>query len=216
MIEIFTQGRDIHSEMASLIFKKSLSEITKKSVERYAAKRIVHASDYDMHANTFAKRYNKDAADAGYPLISVAQAQAFLNAFHEAVPELRSGYHAHIQELVSKTKILTNPFGRRMIFHDRIGQDLFRQAYAWYAQSTVADITNTILEAIWKSLDVLLQVHDSILIQCKPDEINDIVKFMKSANPTVEVGGTPLRIPMEFKTSEVSWFDLKELEAVAA
>jgi DNA polymerase-1 len=216
MIETFRSGRDIHSQTASLIFKRPAAEFTKKSVERYSAKRIVHASNYDMHAPTFAKRYNEDAVRSNMPFIDIKYAQELLTLYHQAVPELRQNYHKDLQHLVETTKTVTNPFGRRMIFHDRVGPDLFRAAYAWYAQSTVADITNVILAAIAKEFDILLQVHDSILVQCRKGEEETVISAMHSANPTIIVGGEPLKIPLEFKAGSVSWYDMEEYKEVTA
>jgi len=220
MMDVFahdpsTPEGDIHRHTAALIYEKLVAEIDKKSDERYSAKRIVHACDYDMHANTFAKRYNKDAADQGKSLISIQEAARLLNLYHLKVPELRNNYHALIKQLLETTKTLTNPFDRRIIFHDRVGQDLFRQGYAWYAQSTVGDITNIILEAIYKYIDVLLQVHDSVLWQCRHDEVKDTIKLIKSANPTFSVGGVTLQIPIEYKVSDVSWYDMQDYKEAA-
>jgi len=217
MIKTFEEGRDIHSATAALIFNRAVETITKESPERYSAKRIVHACDYDMHANTFAKRYNEDAAKSGMPLISVEQASILLDTYHQAVPELRNGYHKWIREQVETTKLLTNPFGRRIVLHDRIGPELFRESYAWYAQSTVADVTNIILDAIIDFFDVMLQVHDSILIQCTKTDVPNIVKQMRLANPWFEVGGKLIQIPMEFKVSDSSWYEMKAYkEEIAA
>jgi uracil-DNA glycosylase family 4 len=173
---------------------------------------ITGNSNYGMSPPTFAKRYNKDAADNNMPLISIQESAKFLASFHESVPELRAGYHAGIETQLKMDKTLWNPFGRRMVFHDRIGPDLFRAGYAWYAQSTVADVTNIILDSICEELDVLLQVHDSVLVQCAPNEVNQVIKIMKLANPTFTVGGEPLKIPMEFKQSSISWGDLKDYD----
>ena len=218
MLEVFkhdqrTPEGDIHRHMAALVFEKPLEEITKKGPERYAAKRIVHASNYDMKALTFSKRYNKDAADNNMPLISVEQAGAYLSALHTKMPELKQNYHAWIEEQLNSTKTLVNPFGRKAMFHDRLGPDLYRSGYAWYPQSTVADITNTILmECCDAGLDLLLQVHDSVLVQCRHSEVDDVIRFMRSVNPIVNVRGIPVSIPMEFKISDVSWGHLQDYE----
>lgn len=217
MIDVFKAGGDIHATNAAMIYDKLLSEITKKSVERYAAKQLLHAADYDIHGPTFAKTYNKKSVVAGYPLISIAEATSLLNKYHEKVPELRNNYHKNIREQVEKTKILWNPFGRRMKFHERVGNELYRQAYNWFAQSTVADAINVILKVISAYYTLLLQVHDSILIQCKPNQIKDAITIMNEANPEFIVGGMPLRIPLEFKISETSWYDMSEYtEKIAA
>jgi DNA polymerase-1 len=168
--------------------------------------------DYAVMGPTFTKSYNKDAAGMGYPLIDVKTGTSMLARYNAKVPELKQNYHAWIEEQLKTTKILHNPFGRRMVFHDRVGQDLFRAGYAWYAQSAVGDVANIILAEVAKSLDVLLQVHDSILIQCKEDEIKDIMKLMKSINPVFTVGGMDLQIPMEFKWSAVSWYDMVDIK----
>lgn len=213
MIEAFLSGEDIHVRNACLIFDLSKDKVTKEI--RYTAKRIVHACNYDMQAPRFAQVYNKDAAEQGFPLINIATAGAFIGKYHEAVPSLRSVYHKEIQELLSTTKILTNPFGRRIIFHDRIGHDLFKQGYAWYAQSTVADLINIIYERVARlNLHVKLQIHDALLIQCKPEERNDVARILKEVSQIpILIEGRELIIPMEIKAGDpgVSWKDLKKV-----
>jgi uracil-DNA glycosylase family 4 len=222
MLDVFvhdpnTIEGDIHRHTASIIFEMALDTITKESDERYAAKRIVHASDYGMHANTFSKRFNKDAADSGHRLISITEAAGYLGKYHEKVPELRSGYHRWIQDQVRATKLLFNPYGRRMKFHDRIGEDLYRAGYAWYAQSTVTDIINTILKVIAKTYDVWLQVHDSILACCWPHEIPSLIALIKASNPVIIVGGMSLQIPIGIKVSTISWLNMEDYkEQIAA
>jgi DNA polymerase-1 len=170
--------------------------------------------NYKVMGPTFTKSYNKDAADMGYPLIDIKTGSAMLATYMARVPELSQNYHAWIEEQLKATKILYNPFGRRMVFHDRIGQDLFRAGYAWYAQSAVADVTNMILACAAKVFDVLLQVHDSVLLQCKASEVKEVIEFMRASNPTFIVGGEKLTIPMEFKVSDVSWYDLTDYKEV--
>jgi uracil-DNA glycosylase family 4 len=212
MIDAFTNNKDIHSETAVVVLGFEREKVTKKSPERFAAKTVVHSADYDVHGPTFAKSYNKKAAEMGYALISSKIATELLARYHANVPELKGNYHKWIEDQLKTTKTLYNPFGRRMVFHDRIGGDLFRAGYAWYAQSTVADVTNIILASICEEFDVLLQVHDSILLQCLPEEVPYVINKMKLANPTFTVGGMDLRIPMEVKTSSISWYDLKDYE----
>jgi hypothetical protein len=43
---------------------------------------------------------------------------------------------------LSKDRSLINPFGRRRIFMDRWGDELFKEAYSFIPQSTVADKLN--------------------------------------------------------------------------
>jgi DNA polymerase-1 len=222
-IELFLSGKDIHKETAVVIFVKVVDEITGE--ERYVAKRIRHAINYDMHPPKFAAVYNKDAVELGYPFIDIPTAKGHIEKFHEMSPGLKKNYQKELAEEVSRTKTLFNVFGRRMRFHDRIGQDLFRAAYGWYAQSTVGDLTNTVLMKAKEKLQdkgrcfIAHQMHDGLLVQCKRKDVEDTAsEILKMSKIPLDICGDknvePLVIPMEFKKGD-DWYNLEEFEVAA-
>jgi DNA polymerase-1 len=212
LVKIFESGQDIHKYVASIIFKKLADLIS--FMERYTAKRIVHASNYDMGPKKFAEIYNMDIArfNLDIPFINKIQAAAFQRIVHKAFPNIRDVYHREIREEVSKTKTLHGIWGSRMIFHDRIGPDLFRAAYAYYAQNAIGQLTNIILMKIAKDVTVLHQMHDGLLMQVKPDEVKDVMNYIHDqAQIPITIEGRTIIIPEEYGVGD-NWGEMKEVE----
>ena len=81
-------------------------------------------------------------------------------------------WHQSIREELRATRTLINLLGRKYEFKGAFDDNLFRAAYAYKPQSTVADIVHRAKIAIWqdqkilsKNWELLVQVHDSILLQ---------------------------------------------------
>ena len=81
-----------------------------------------------------------------------------------------------VQAQLMKDRILTNAFGRKRKFMDRWGYNLFKEAYSWIPQSTIADKLNRdgVLfiynnQQWFKPVELLNQVHDSIVFQIPID-----------------------------------------------
>ena len=201
MKEVFKSGGDIHRKNAGYIFRKSEDSVT--SNERYLAKRMVHASNYGMGSNTM----------AAYCGMSKNEAQVAQKRYFEAFPNILS-WQSKVREEVKKTRVLTNPFGRRRVFFDRMGKDLFKEAYAFVPQSTLVDDVNKgTIELFYKGeprLEILTQTHDSVLVQVKPEDVGWAIKLMKDClEQPFLCGGELLTIPVEVKTG-LSWGELKE------
>jgi uracil-DNA glycosylase family 4 len=211
MIDVFESGKDIHNETASAIFECAVSEVNKD--QRYTGKRTNHASNYDMSYKKFVQVYNEDAIKYGTKVIQYADGKHYMAVYHQKYINIRGVYQAQIKHQVKTTKTLTNPFGRRMIFHDRVGPELFRSAYAWYAQSTIADFTNMVLTAIFDDMYCVHQMHDGILILCSPNEVNDAIELITEAAKIpifVEGYAKPVYIPVDFKVGD-NWKDMHDV-----
>jgi len=101
-----------------------------------------------------------------------AEAKRVINLYRTVAYPGIPIWYTTIKEKLRKDRTLENCFGRKRIFRDAWGPDLFRAAYAQVPQSTVFDITRIGMEKItddvskemWE-LDILSQVHDSVLTQ---------------------------------------------------
>ena len=219
MIEAFENGEDIHRITGADIFDRPLIEIPKKdktpeglATSRYTGKRTNHAGNYGMKSYKFAMVYNKDAAENSSPLISVSDADVFMQRFHAANPEIRQVYQASIIQELKKTRILWNPFGRRMVFHDRIGAELFRQGFAGYAQSTIGDLVNIVYEKVYRHICVINQGHDSIICHVHKSKVAETVKRIQEASKIpIKLSGGILIVPWEFKIGP-NWMALEDYE----
>ena len=222
MIKAFDAGLDIHRMTAADIFDLAIEQIPMKdktpdgtATARYTGKRTNHAGNYGMKAYKFAMVYNKDAAENNAPLISVQDADIFMKRFHMANPEVEQVYQANIMAELRKNKVLWNPHGRRMVFHDRIGPELFRQGFAWYAQSTIGDLVNEVFKKVFRYVYVINQGHDSLICQVHKNEVAEVVKRINdAAQIPIKLAGGTLIVPWDFKVGP-NWMALEDYESAA-
>jgi len=210
LIRLFEGGGDIHRKNASNIFSVSEEEVSKD--QRQLAKRIVHASNYGMGPIKFKETCN----DAGFDL-TASQAKSLLYKYHALYPGIHR-WHINIATQVRKNRILETPMGRKRMFFGRLSDDLFREAYSFIPQAVVSDHLNTGLIKMHAAIqqkqygEVLAQVHDSMLCQCTPAHVQDVIALMKEC-----VGEGPMvknkvwKIPMDFMVGP-NWDALKEMK----
>lgn len=169
MISAFENNIDIHSLTASLIFKKSISQVSAASgscqlgagrdSERDWGKKANHSLNYGLGYKEFSLRYE----------LPETEGKLLVENYHFAYPGIRGSYYNWIQALL-KDRVITNCFGRRRYFQDVT----LERAYAFIPQSTVADKINMQgLLYIWNNqdifepVDILMQVHDSIVFEVR-------------------------------------------------
>jgi uracil-DNA glycosylase family 4 len=171
MISAFENKIDLHKQTAGLIFTKPWEEISDEAgsstigggnfSERFWGKKANHGLNYDLGYKTFAFLYE----------ISESEAKFIVERYHKAYPGVRQ-YHAWIRHQLSKNRTIENLFGRKRLFLDRWGDELFKSTYSYIPQSTVAEIINRrgliyiyYNQQLFKPVDLLLQVHDNIIFQ---------------------------------------------------
>ena len=177
MIEAFEGNKDVHSLTASLITGGQFSpeEIKQQDKDdikcplgggiytwRFWGKKANHGLNYDLGPNTFAEYYEIDYSESRF----------IVDRYHQVYPGVRQSFQQQIRDSLSRTRTVTNPMGRKILFLDRWGDQLFKDAYASFPQSTIADMINEYgLAYIYNNQDLfgpvelLLQVHDSIMFQ---------------------------------------------------
>uniref|UniRef100_A0A6M3IGT3 Putative DNA polymerase n=1 Tax=viral metagenome TaxID=1070528 RepID=A0A6M3IGT3_9ZZZZ len=206
MIRCFQNKEDIHRFNASNIYGISADQVSK--AQRYIAKRLVHAFDYllgDDHAASIAET-------------SIAEARRVKKAYFGRFPRILE-WHEEVRNEIQETRTLVNPFGRRRLFLDRLGDELVRKAVAFLPQSTCVDTTNEALlrmdkEIASKGLDVqlLLQVHDEIVFEFRQEQQGKIVEVLKECyDIPIEINGMECRIGIEFKVGW-NWGEMGEVK----
>lgn len=170
MIEAFENNIDVHALTASLIFKKPLDQISDEEEssdlgdgshsERFWGKKANHGLNYDLGFKTFALYYEMPESEARW----------IIDAYHKAYPGVRKGFHTLVQAMLRKNRTIENLFGRKRLFLDKWGNELFKQAYAQIPQSTIADLIddrglNYIYynQQLFKHVRLMAQIHDSIV-----------------------------------------------------
>jgi len=190
MIESFLSGIDVHSFNASKIFHVPIEEVIaeakankedQKSTMRYMGKKVVHASNYSMGPQTFSDNLAKEEI-----FMSQSDCKRLLQNYSDRFPGLKR-WHRSIEEEVQATRTLFNLFGRPKKFLGEMNAQLFRNAYSYKPQSTVAELLNrgTIRMANDPRLGkdgfdirLLTTVHDSDVFQFHKSQIPNLQQIL--------------------------------------
>ena len=191
------EGGDIHKWNASLIFNKKMDDI--KPDERYFAKRIVHAFNYglgpmhlvDLVRTEFGLEWAK------------SDATRVRESYFRNSPRILP-WHEEIRAVMDSSRVLVNPLGRRRSFFSRSGDDLLRKMIAFLPQSTCVDHLNSGMVRVDLRLKDpaihLLQVHDEGVLECLPEQLEEIVEIIKEEfKQPICIDGEPMVIPVEIK-----------------
>lgn len=131
---------------------------------RQCGKKSNHGLNYDEGPFQFALIYEMEPAEG----------KRVHAMYHRIYPGIRIWYESTKNEL-KRDRTLSNCFGRVVRFLGMWGDELWKSAYSMVPQSTVVDGLNGGMVAIYNdeqmcgvngyNIDVLAQVHDSILMQ---------------------------------------------------
>lgn len=148
---------------------------------------------------------------------STWQAQQFISRWFVKHPRILE-WHQRIQRQLETTRCVSNSFGYRRFFFDRI-EGLLPEAIAWIGQSTTACICNRAFLRISESpilkalgVQVLLQVHDEIVFQYPASKRQTVLEQL---HPLIHVAAPypePLIIPWGLKISDKSWGECQKVE----
>jgi len=190
MIESFTSGIDVHSFNASKIFHVPIDQVIEeaktkkvdqKSTMRYMGKKVVHASNYAMGPQTFSDQLATEEI-----FMSQSECKKLLQNYQDRFPGLKR-WHRSIEEEVQATRTLFNLFGRPKRFLGEMNTALFRNAYSYKPQSTVAELLNRgIIKAVNDprlgkdgfDLRMLTTVHDSVVFQFHKNQIPNLLNIL--------------------------------------
>ncbi len=197
--QMFREGADIHTENAKSIFGGCYGD---GDPRRDKAKAGVHAVNYYCQAYRLAKVLG----------CTVWEAEQFIKRWLDAHPAIRA-WHERIQAELFSTGTVRNAWGYEYHFYDRPDK-LLPEALAWIPQSTVAIAINEVWKRTIKmcpSIQMLLQVHDSLVGQFPIEHQNWILKPMREAAQVVIPYRDPLIIPTGLKVSKVSWGEVEKI-----
>lgn len=138
---------------------------------RDAAKRLGHGTNYLGQPPHMAREVR-----IPFPLVSEFQANYF-----RAFPAIRE-WHKWVRAKLIRDGWITTFLGRkRWFFGRRYDDETVRAAVAYEPQSVIADYLNRGMLRVWREtrVQLLLQIHDAILIQYKEEEENEIVPLVQ-------------------------------------
>ena len=195
------RSRDLHTSNAADIFHVRYEDVTK--FQRAFAKAFCHATNYGASARTL-------AINLGQPVKEMERAQAGWFSAHPGIAE----WHERVEEELHSHRYVTNAFGYRRLYLDRV-EGLLPEALAWIPQSSVAIIINIALcrmeEDYGSFIQPLIQVHDSLVFQY---HYTMRERAIAAARQCLEVRvpyPDPLTIPVGFEISRESWGSVEAL-----
>ena len=192
----FRAGVDLHIENAKELFQTA----NPTPEQRQFAKTFVHLTNYGGKARTCAIKCG----------CTVAVAEASQKRWFKA----HSGivrWQNYVEAQLLGTRTIYNKFGYRRVYFDRL-EGLLPEGLAWIPQSTIALVISYIHKEFDKleHVEVLLQGHDSLTGQYPTELENLILPQLETAGRIVVPYADPLIIPLELKTSTISWGDCQK------
>jgi DNA polymerase-1 len=199
MLAAFRQGQDIHATTAAAIYGVPLATVTKE--QRRHAKAINFGLIYGMSAFGLTRSTELTLAEAG----------EFVKAYFDRFPGVKR-YLDDTRDLAKKQGYVETLLGRRRYFPALKNQMNYnmrnreeREAINAPIQGTAADIMKIAMIRIPVALEearltgqMLLQVHDEIVLECPQTEMEETARVARQVMESAH----PIAIPL---STEARW-----------
>ncbi len=182
LLQAFNEGQDIHTLTAATVFEIEPAKVTKQ--QRYMAKTINFGTLYGQGPHSLANLTG----------MSYVQAKDFIDKYFSKRPKLRR-YLDQIKRQSEKLGYAETFFGRRRLLPDikshnfQVREASFRQAINMPIQGTEADLMKMAMIELDKHLEPdcrqIMQVHDSILVECPNAKAQRVGALMKKVMENV-------------------------------
>ncbi len=196
-IDAFIKGEDIHKRTASEVFNTPLDKVT--DFQRGAAKSINFGLIYGMGEHKLSKELG----------IKHREAKKYIDLYFEKYSKIKE-FKETVLEDVRKNGFIKTHFGRIRYFSEinsrnrNIKNHVERMAFNTLIQGTAADLIKFVmvkihnyLKTIDYSANMLLQIHDELIIEVDEDfaenlypEIKDIMENTYKFDVPLVVDGT--------------------------
>lgn len=203
LIELFNQDADIHTETAAQIYGIKPHEVLPE--QRRHAKVINFGILYGMSTHGL-------AVATGMGLI---EAKEFLEKYKDLRRPLFD-YTAGLIELAKKQGYVETIFGRRRPMPDIHSSNFIVRSSAERAamnmpiQGTEADLMKMAMikvdEVIPQGAKQLLQIHDSIMVECKSSQVKEVEEILVSTMENI-YKKLPVKLKVDVKSGH-SWGEL--------
>lgn len=176
MIKAFNEDQDIHKLTAASVLGLRPEQVSKEL--RYRAKAVNFGILYGQGPHGLATQTG----------MSYAEARNFIEKYFEIRPKLKE-YLVGLKKKAVEQGFVETLLGRRRPTPDAqsgnhvVRETALRQAINMPIQGTAADLTKLAMIEVDKRLPasakMLLQVHDSILVECLANDAGKVSKMMK-------------------------------------
>ncbi|OGF33506.1 DNA polymerase I [Candidatus Falkowbacteria bacterium RIFOXYC2_FULL_36_12] len=197
MMEVFKQGKDIHSATAAKIFDVEEKDVTKDM--RRKAKEVNFGVLYGLGSRGLAQRTG----------ITTAEAQEFIQKYFDNYKKVKE-YTEEMVEMARKTQLAETMFGRVRHLPDiNASMPMLRAAAERIAvnmpiQGTAADLMKIAMIEVYKELKkispeskMLLQVHDELVIETPNKEVKKVAKVIDEKMEKIHKLAVPIKVDIE-------------------
>lgn len=206
LVKAFKNGEDIHTHVASEVFKVPEDAVTKNM--RRCAKAVIFGIIYGISGFGLGENLH----------ISQKEANEFIEEFHKLYPEVKNYTDTQVK-MAKDCGYVKTMFGRiRVIEEIKNANYLIRQMGERMAmntpiQGTSADIMKIAMINVYKKFKelnlkskILLQVHDEIIVDCKNEELEVIKKIIKEEMENACKLEAPLKVEID---TGINWYEAK-------
>ena len=197
MIEAFNHDEDIHKQVASKVFNVPIEKVTKK--QRTRAKAVNFGIVYGITDFGLAEQIGIPRKEAKQYIEQYLEKYKGIKQFMENIVE-KAKKENYVETLfhrrryvpeINSNNYMVRQFGNRIAMNTPI-------------QGTAADIMKLAMINIYNKLNeknleskIILQVHDELLIEAKPEEKQEVEEILKKEMENVISLKVPLKIDIE-------------------
>lgn len=206
LIQAYREAQDIHRMTASQVFHTPFEEVT--DLQRRNAKAVNFGIVYGISSFGLSQDLS----------ISKKEAQEYIERYFESYPKIKEFLDGCVKK-AKKDGYSATMFGRRRplpeISSSNFMQRSFGERIAMNApiQGTAADIIKIAMNRVHRRLideglksRLLLQVHDELLIEAAPDEVDEVKKILDEEMK----GAADLSVELEIDThTGKNWYEAK-------
>ncbi|MBR4412881.1 MAG: DNA polymerase I [Lachnospiraceae bacterium] len=206
LIDAFNSDKDIHAVTASKVFNVPIDEVT--SSQRRAAKVVNFGIIYGMSSFSLGQDLEITRKDA----------EKYIKEYFEGYPGIRKYLDDCVENAKEKGYSLTAFLRRRPIPELKASQFMQREFGKRVAmnapiQGTAADIMKiamiNVRDALKKnglSSEILIQVHDELLLEIKTSEKEEVVKILQTEMENAYKLSVPLSVDLNVGEN---WYEAK-------
>jgi DNA polymerase-1 len=209
----FAEDQDIHSAVASQVFGVRETDVT--SDMRRAAKTINFGVIYGISKHGLAPRLG----------ITLEEAAKFIDAFFQRYPKV-AHYQTRLLDQCRRDRYVSTILGRRReisgIRRDSTYQQRNqpeREAINMQIQGSAADLIKAAMLNIYRRLlaeqrqtRMLLQIHDELVFEAPPDELDEVGRLVAHEMVTAIPLAVPLRVDVAVGPN---WLDVEKWSPAA-
>lgn len=210
MLDAFRDGQDIHAATAAAIYNVPINQVTKD--QRRHAKAINFGLIYGMSAFGLTRTTE----------LTLAEAENFVKEYFNDFPGVKS-YLDNIRMIAAETGYVQTMLGRKRYFPQlkqaatsQIKARAEREAINAPIQGTAADIMKVAMIRLPDELknaglkaQLMLQVHDELLLECPREELKKTVDVTKAVMENAYRLEIPLKTDAAYGTN---WGELRDFE----